>query len=100
MIKRVVRWVLLPGLGLLLILVALANVLAEPQAFRPQDFAAVPITLPSGEQLPFEAYVERLEQGDAIRVGPNTTRKLITKDEGATILALGATPGAVFTPSM
>jgi uncharacterized cupin superfamily protein len=39
-----------------------------------------------------------LEPGAFARVGPNETRKLLTGDEGATVLALGAVPGAVFEP--
>ena len=32
------------------------------------------------------------------RVGPNENRKLLTGDEGATVLALGGVPGAAFEP--
>jgi quercetin dioxygenase-like cupin family protein len=40
----------------------------------------------------------RLEPGAFARVGPNETRKLLTGDEGAMVLALGAVPGAAFDP--
>lgn len=62
--KRVLRWVLIPLVSLVLILVAVANFLADSEPLRPEDFAAQPITLPSGETLAFATYVERLERGD------------------------------------
>lgn len=37
-----------------------------------------------------------LEPGVFARVGPNETRKLITEDQPATILALGGTPGSAY----
>lgn len=37
-----------------------------------------------------------LGEGSYARVGPEEKRKLITSSEGATVLALGATPGAVY----
>ncbi len=37
-----------------------------------------------------------LKPGVLVRVGPSVTRKIITGDSGATILAIGATPGAVY----
>jgi quercetin dioxygenase-like cupin family protein len=40
----------------------------------------------------------RLEPGGFARIGPNENRKLITGDEGATVLALGGVPGAPFEP--
>ncbi|GJM23108.1 MAG: hypothetical protein DHS20C15_30230 [Planctomycetota bacterium] len=64
MLKRVVRWVLIPLVVVVLVLVAVANLLAEPEVLRPQDFAAQAITLPSGETLAFASYLERLERGD------------------------------------
>ena len=39
-----------------------------------------------------------LEPGTFARVGPAEKRKLVSGDEGVRILALGATPGAVYTP--
>jgi quercetin dioxygenase-like cupin family protein len=39
-----------------------------------------------------------LEPGTFARVGPGEKRKLVSADEGARILALGATPGAVYDP--
>jgi quercetin dioxygenase-like cupin family protein len=39
-----------------------------------------------------------LEPGVFARVGPAEKRKFVTGDEGAQILALGATPGSVYTP--
>jgi quercetin dioxygenase-like cupin family protein len=40
----------------------------------------------------------RLEPGAFARIGPNENRKLLTGDEGATVLALGGVPGAPFEP--
>src|SRR5262245_58571408 len=39
-----------------------------------------------------------LEPGMFARVGPSEKRKLVTGEEGARILALGGTPGQVYTP--
>jgi uncharacterized cupin superfamily protein len=39
-----------------------------------------------------------LEPGVFARVGPNETRKLLTGDAAAVVLALGAVPGEVFEP--
>ncbi|MDP9188961.1 MAG: cupin domain-containing protein [Actinomycetota bacterium] len=39
-----------------------------------------------------------LEPGIWIRVGPDEKRKVVTGDEGVRVLALGATPGAVYEP--
>lgn len=45
--------------------------------------------------------VERtLHEGDFVRVSPDTTRKFVTREEGATLLALGGTPGAPYSPAM
>ncbi len=41
-----------------------------------------------------------LMAGDAVRVGPETVRKLVTRDSGATVLAIGAIPGKPFVPTM
>ena len=41
-----------------------------------------------------------LGQGDLVRVSPTVRRKFVTGDEGATLLALGGTPGRAYTPSM
>jgi len=38
-----------------------------------------------------------LEPGTFARVGPGETRKLITRDEGARVLAIGAIPGEVYS---
>lgn len=51
------------------------------------------VTLQAGE----EEHV--LVAGDMARVPPATTRQLITRDQGATVLAIGATPGAAFSPT-
>ncbi len=40
----------------------------------------------------------RLEPGTFARVGPAETRKLVTGDEAASVLALGGVPGEVFEP--
>ncbi len=41
-----------------------------------------------------------LGQGDLVRVGPTVRRKFVTEDEGATLLAIGGTPGKPYTASM
>jgi len=48
------------------------------------------VTLHAGDES-FE-----LERGTFARVGPGQTRKLVTTDAGATILAIGATPGRAY----
>jgi mannose-6-phosphate isomerase-like protein (cupin superfamily) len=39
-----------------------------------------------------------LEPGVWVRVGPRERRKITTREEPATVLALGGTPGEVYTP--
>ena len=39
---------------------------------------------------------ERLEAGAFVRVGPEQRRAFFTDEEGATLLALGATPGKAY----
>lgn len=41
-----------------------------------------------------------LSQGDFVRVAPQLRRQLVTRDEGATLLALGGTPGKPYEASM
>jgi uncharacterized cupin superfamily protein len=41
-----------------------------------------------------------LSQGDCVRVGPKVVRKIITREEGAAVLALGGTPGKPYAPAM
>ncbi|MEX1369433.1 MAG: cupin domain-containing protein [Nannocystaceae bacterium] len=41
-----------------------------------------------------------LSQGDFVRVAPQLRRQLVTRDEGATLLALGGTPGQAYVASM
>lgn len=41
-----------------------------------------------------------LTAGDLVRVGPKTRRKFVTTDAGATLLAIGGTPGVAYKPSM
>lgn len=45
-----------------------------------------------------EGREQTLKRGDMARVPPNVVRKFVTRDSGATLLALGATPGKAFTP--
>lgn len=40
----------------------------------------------------------RMEPGMFFRVGPHEKRKIVTGDSGATVLALGATPGKAYAP--
>jgi mannose-6-phosphate isomerase-like protein (cupin superfamily) len=40
-----------------------------------------------------------LSQGTLVRVPPEVKRKLVTETEGATLLALGATPGKAYAAS-
>lgn len=37
-----------------------------------------------------------LRRGDLVRVPPEVTRKFVTRGEGATLLALGGTPGKAY----
>lgn len=39
-----------------------------------------------------------LEPGTFARVGPGETRKLLTRDEAARVLAIGAVPGEIYEP--
>src|SRR3954454_21829765 len=39
-----------------------------------------------------------LEPGTFARVGPGENRKLLTRDEGARVLAIGGVPGEVYEP--
>jgi quercetin dioxygenase-like cupin family protein len=41
-----------------------------------------------------------LVEGDLVRIAPPVARKFVTRDQGATLLALGGTPGRPYTPSM
>ncbi len=41
-----------------------------------------------------------LVQGDFVRVAPATVRKFVTREEGATLLALGGTPGQPYAAAM
>jgi uncharacterized cupin superfamily protein len=41
-----------------------------------------------------------LSQGDFVRVAPETMRKFVTREHGATLLAVGGTPGKPCAPSM
>ena len=43
---------------------------------------------------------QTLTEGQFVRVAPELKRKFITKDQGATLLALGGTPGQAYEPSM
>ena len=40
-----------------------------------------------------------LREGDVVRVSPETARKFVTRKHGATLLALGGTPGKPYAPS-
>lgn len=45
--------------------------------------------------------VERtLDAGQMARVGPEVTRQLVTREQAARVLAVGAVPGAAFVPQM
>jgi uncharacterized cupin superfamily protein len=37
-----------------------------------------------------------LQEGDLVRVGPETRRKILPGPQGATVLAIGATPGQAY----
>lgn len=47
-----------------------------------------------------EGQERALGVGEVVRVPPTMTRKLITRDAPATILALGGTPGRAFQPTL
>ncbi|MBL8683467.1 MAG: cupin domain-containing protein [Myxococcales bacterium] len=38
----------------------------------------------------------KVTRGQMVRVGPETTRKIVTREEGARVLALGATPNKAY----
>lgn len=39
-----------------------------------------------------------LTEGTMVRCGPVQTRQLVTREDGATVLAIGAVPGKAYTP--
>jgi uncharacterized cupin superfamily protein len=39
-----------------------------------------------------------LQRGDMVRVAPDVTRKLVTRNEGVALLAIGGTPGKAYAP--
>ncbi len=39
-----------------------------------------------------------IEKGTLVRVAPESRRKFVTREHGATLLALGATPGKAYAP--
>lgn len=41
-----------------------------------------------------------LTAGDFVRVPPEVSRKFVTEDSAATLLAIGATPGKAFVPNL
>ena len=41
-----------------------------------------------------------LSQGDFVRVAPPMARKFVAREQGATLLALGGTPGKPYEPAM
>lgn len=41
----------------------------------------------------------QVKVGDMVRIGPSTTRKFVTRDQGVTLLAIGATPGKAYEVS-
>jgi uncharacterized cupin superfamily protein len=40
-----------------------------------------------------------LSAGDLVRVPAEATRQIVTREQGATVLALGGTPGQAFAPT-
>ncbi len=42
----------------------------------------------------------QLVEGDFVRIAPEVSRKLVTTDSSATVLALGGTPGKAFEPTL
>lgn len=65
MLKRLVKWVLLPVVLLVGVLVLVANLLSEPSDLRAEDFAALPITLPDGGSMPMGELVGLMQRGEA-----------------------------------
>ncbi len=57
------------------------------------------VTLEGSATLRAGGEEHRLEPGTYARVGPGETRKIVTGDEAATILALGGVPGKAFEPA-
>ena len=72
-----------------------------PEHDHPQDGQEEVYVILSGE-VELHAGGERqvLKAGDCARVPPDVSRKLITTDSAARVLALGATPGQAFTPTL
>lgn len=58
------------------------------------------VILQGAATLHADATATAVRAGDMVRVGPKVKRKFVTEKEGVRILALGATPGAVFEPKM
>ncbi len=58
------------------------------------------VLLSGGATLVTPAGEHPLRAGDLCRVAPEVRRKIVPGPEGAVVLALGATPGAVFVPTL
>mgnify|MGYP000144137194 CR=1 FL=1 len=56
------------------------------------------VVLEGALQLHADGVVHELVTGSMVRVPPTTTRKLVTTDQAARVLALGATPGKAYEP--
>jgi uncharacterized cupin superfamily protein len=79
------------------------------EGYPEHNHAGVPPMLNDGQEelyvvlrgvatLRFGGESQRLEAGSLVRVGPSCLRKWVTGDEGAVLLALGATPGKAYEP--
>lgn len=58
------------------------------------------IVLSGAAELLIDGKAWPLSTGSMVRVPPDKTRQLVTKERGARVLALGATPGKAFEPTM
>lgn len=58
------------------------------------------VVLSGSAELHVDGAAHPLVAGSLVRVGPALTRRLIAGPDGARLLAIGATPGEVFTASV
>jgi uncharacterized cupin superfamily protein len=56
------------------------------------------VGLSGGVILVVDDQEHKLEPGVMARVGPGQMRKLVTRDEGGRVLAIGGTPGKAYEP--
>lgn len=57
------------------------------------------IVLSGAVRLDLDGASVRLQAGEAVRVPPEARRQLVTEEQPASVLAIGATPGQAFAPT-